>query len=241
MKKLLIISAALIPQAVSAESQITDFARNVTLHVMLHELGHAIFNELGVPVLTNEETMADSFASIFVTQHIYDYAPQILTDRAKSWIYEDSEVSPSDYDFKGEHDLDIRRAYQTLCVLYGADPAEFADDVAFADISQRDLDDCSDSVPDQIDAWASVVTPFASRTIVEVIYGEGPMKAAMQDSGLMEYIATIAAGFLFRPGLTLHFDHCDQGAFWSNSTRTITLCDDYVARFIAQGEAIAAQ
>lgn len=235
----------ILSKGASAEQNISAFAKDVTTHVLLHELGHAIFRDFGVPILSNEEAMADGFATFFVTQYKRDLAPDIIVARAKSWIYEDAEVDPADYDHKGEHQLDIRRAYQALCLFYGADPAEFSKYIAFADFSERDLADCSDTAPDQFEAWSTVIDALPRQSLdeeqlVQVIYGEGPMKDAFIASGVMEEIADIARGFAWPNGvITLHFDHCSRGASWSRSKRRILLCDAYVARFIAQGQAIA--
>ena len=235
----------LLPKDASAEDDIPPFARHVVTHVLMHELGHAVFREFNVPILSNEEALADGFATFFVTQYLRDSAPDIIVSRARSWIYEDSEVDPAAYDHKGEHQLDIRRAYQTLCLFYGADPAEFTGYVAFAEFSERDLADCSDTAPDQFAAWTAVLEDLPRRSAgtddpVRVIYGEGPMKDAFIASGILEQVADLARDFDWPNGpITLHFDSCDGGASWSRSKKRILLCDSYVARFIAQGKAIA--
>lgn len=235
-------TAVLLPQMASAEDKIPDFATNVVTHVLLHELGHAIFRELDVPVLSNEEAQADAFATFFISQYLRDSAPNIIVSRAKSWLLEDSEVSSEDYDHKGEHPLDVRRAYQTLCLFYGSDPQEFSQYVQFAEFSEHDLADCSDTAPDQFEAWTKIVEELqleGGGSTVEVIYGEGSMTSAFMDTGVLEMVAEIAATFPWKNGgITIHFDHCDSGAFWNRDSRTILLCDDYVARFIMQGSTL---
>ena len=227
------------------ENTVSPYAVNVATHVLYHELAHALIREFHLPILANEEAMADAFATIAVTTWHRDRAPGIITDRARSWLYEDAKVLPEDYDFKGEHLLDIRRAYQAGCLFYGLDPVEFADHVAFLDFYERDLADCSDTAPDQQAGWESVLASHMLRdgmrtANVEVIFGEGPLKDAMQATGLMQVFADDAARFKWPAPITLHFDHCDHGAFWSRSSRTIMLCDNYVQRFIDQGRALAA-
>lgn len=244
MFKHLITAMAILPGAAWAQTDVTPFAANVTRHVMLHELAHAIFREFNVPMLGNEENMADSFATYYVSTQMRDAAAAIITARAQSWMYEDKAVEPTLYDHKGEHELDIRRSYRTLCLYYGHDPAEHADVVEFAGFSDRDLADCSDIAPEQAEDWARVLTPLrqpggAAADRVSVIYGDGPMKDAMMASGVIEEVAAVAREFDWAAdGITLHFDHCDQGAYWSRSERRILLCDAYVARFVRQGEAL---
>jgi hypothetical protein len=225
----------------AAGEAISDFARNVTRHVLLHEVGHAAMREFALPILANEEAMADSFATFVATQLLRDAAAEIVTARVRSWMIEDREVDRAEYDMMGEHDLDIRRAYQTACLLYGADPAEWADDVAWVGYSAQDLSDCADTAPDQIEGWIQVLAPHLrpddrASTHVEVVYGEGPLKEAMRATGVMEEIADLARRLDWPEPIRLHFDHCDRRASWSRNERRILLCDSYVERFVRQGE-----
>ncbi|MCF6235473.1 MAG: DUF4344 domain-containing metallopeptidase [Gammaproteobacteria bacterium] len=163
-------------------------------------------------------------------------------DRVRSWILEDSEVKPSDYDFKGEHLLDIRRAYQSACLLYGASPADWFSDIKFLKFSENDLANCSDTAPDQTIGWKKVLEPYklseGTSNNVEIIYGEGSMKNQMMATGILEEFAETVKQFNWPEPIIIHFDHCDRGASWSREKRRIMLCDDYVSRFIRQGEAI---
>lgn len=249
MKKTLAASALAMICAWPTYSEVTpdivisEFAKNVTKHVLYHELAHGLIREFDLPLLANEEAMADSFATSFIIVMKRDDAPTIVIDRVRSWIYEDSQVDPKDYDFKGEHSLDIRRAYQNACLLYNGDPAEWGKHIEFLEFSENDLSDCSDN-PDQIEGWTKIVSPHLlpdgkKSEMVEVIYGDGPMKDQMMVSGLIEEFAEDVRRFNWPNPITVHFDHCDTGAAWSRENRTITLCDDYVARFVVQGEAIA--
>ncbi|MGI9498421.1 MAG: DUF4344 domain-containing metallopeptidase [Geminicoccaceae bacterium] len=231
---------------VAGQNNVSEFAQSVTTHVVLHEIGHAVFREFGIPILANEENMADSFATTYITQNMRDDAVDIILARAQSWQYEDSEVEPKDYDHKGEHELDIRRAYQAACLLYGADPAEWGEARAWADFSDSDAADCSDTAPDQIEGWSQVLAPNLlppgeESENVELIFGEGPLKEHVQASGMMERLAEIARRFDWPKPIILHFDQCDKGSSWNRKARRILLCDDYVMRFIHQGEQIKDQ
>jgi len=220
-------------------TELSPFVKNVTTHVLLHEIGHALIREFNLPVLANEENMADSFATNYITQYLRDNAVEIITHRAQSWFIEDQEVNPINYDLKGEHELDKRRAYASLCLLYGADPAQWRSDIAWANFSKRDLADCSDTAPQQIESWKSTLLPFVAKITknpnsVIIIYGEGPYKKVMRDSEILERIAVEANRFTWPETVTLHFDHCDGSASWQRKSRTIRLCDNYIKRFIQQ-------
>lgn len=241
-----ILTAALLASvgsAAKADTDITSFATNVATHVLYHELGHALIREFNIPVIANEEVMADSFATVWLTQKERDAAPEIIRARVMSWVYEDGKIDPIDYDFEGEHQIDIRRAFQTACLMYGADPAEWADQIAWLGIADHDLADCSDTAPDQIGGWAKVLAPFIlpdgeRSENVELVLGDGPLTDQMEQTGLLEAFGDAISVFDWPNPITVQFDHCDIGARWSRTERSILLCDSAIQRFIDQGEAL---
>jgi len=223
--------------------ELTEFSKNVTLHVLFHELAHALIREFDLPVLANEEAMADTFSTIWVTKKLQDQAPDIVMARVRSWFYEDAEVSPADYDFKGEHLLDIRRAYQAACLFYGLSPADYRNIIKWLKFSKNDLADCSDTAPDQEKSWIDLLEPYQlplnkPSQNVKLIYGDGPMKELMAKSGLLSEFTEQVRLFDWPEKIIIHFDHCDFGASWSRSKRRILLCDDYVLRFVQQGKSL---
>lgn len=223
------------------EAPLTPFALNVTRHVLYHEIAHALIREFDLPVLANEEAMADTFATLALTPRVYEEGPQIILDRVQSWMLEHQTDPPNDAAWASEHPPDLRRAYQTACLFYGLDPAEFAHHMQGLSFSQRDLANCSDTAPDQAAGWARILAPLTAGPAperVEVIFGEGPLKDSMRRSGLFQETAQRISTYTWPNKITLHFDHCDQGAYWSRTTRTILICDDYVTRFIAQGRTL---
>ena len=236
---LILFNLTTITKAKVYKPPLSQFSKNVLTHVVLHEFGHAFIREFKIPVLGNEENIADSFATNFISQNLRDDAVEIITARAKSWIVEDSEVNSKDYDHKGEHELDIRRAYRAMCLLYGADPADWADMINWVEFSEGDLSGCSDAAPDQIDGWHKTLSAIKISNAkpsdkIEIIYGEGPYKLAVQKAQVFEKIAKLMRQYKWPNKITLHFDHCDVGARWSRSERKILVCDNYLARFIEQ-------
>jgi hypothetical protein len=225
------------------DTMVTPFARHVLDHVLMHEGAHALIRELDLPVLGNEEVLADAFATLWFATREREIAEDVILARVQSWMLEDAQSDPTRYDFKSEHPLDVRRAYQAACLLYGADPQEWASAVTFLEFTERDLADCSDTAPDQIAGWERVLEPHLMPTgrlsrQVEVIYGEGFLKDDMIHSGVVEHFAERLRVFDWPRQITVHFDACDQGASWNRNTRTILLCEDLVFRFISQGRKI---
>ena len=200
-----------------------EFALNVSRHVLLHEFGHALIREFGLPVLGNEEDMADTFATVVITQAMRDDAVAILKDRARSWLYEGAQVEPEDYDLEGEHELDTRRAFRTICLLYGADPAEFSEVIEWIGLSEDDANDCSDTAPDAIEGWERVLAPhrLAEDELsakIAVQYGEASHTTAIQQSALLEEIAEVMRRYDWPHPVALEFRSCGrEGASWSRT------------------------
>jgi hypothetical protein len=227
------------PPASASEASI-DFALNVSRHVLLHELAHALIREFDLPVLGNEENMADTFATVYVTQAMRGDAVAILKDRARSWLLEGAEVEPRDYDLAGEHELDTRRAHRTICLLYGADPAEFSEVLDWIGMSQDDADDCSDTAPDAIAGWDRVLARYrlpegAQSDNLVVQHGDAPHTAAVRRSGLLEEVAKVMRQYDWPHPVVLHYDSCGrEKASWIRTERKILLCDEYFDRFVRQ-------
>lgn len=244
MPRIVVIIFLLIGVPLHAQTEITPFARNVLTHVILHELGHALIREFDLPVLGNEENMADTFATLYIARNMPGRAEDIIRDRAISWLIQTSEISPEDYDLKDEHDLDARRAYQAVCLLYGVKRNSNNDNLSVFEISEGVADDCAAFAPELERGWRRVLAPLMmpgneKSDGLQIFVGEGPLEDAMRTSEFLDDMGEIIRGFDWHSRITLHFDHCDGGATWSRSERRILLCDRYVMRFLEQGERAA--
>ncbi|MEL6600998.1 MAG: DUF4344 domain-containing metallopeptidase [Pseudomonadota bacterium] len=237
------LALSLIADGPAQAGELSAFSLNVTRHVLYHELAHALIREFDLPVLANEEAMADSFAVLAVMELHRDDVEEIVLDRVRSWLYEDAQSDPSTYNFRSEHDLDIRRAYQAACLFYGLDPNSFRDAVGWLDFTTGQLADCSDTAPDQQEGWQSIVYPKllpddGRSEKVTLSYGGSPLDSQVQASGVFEDFAAVVARFDWPEPVTILFAECRGGASWSRSTRTIRFCDSYLRRFIDQGIAL---
>lgn len=67
--------------AQETQAEPTAFAENVLLHVILHEIGHAVIREFDLPILGNEETMADAFATYYLVHYLPNRAFDVLNAR----------------------------------------------------------------------------------------------------------------------------------------------------------------
>jgi hypothetical protein len=93
------------------------------VQVVLHELGHAMFDFLQVPIAGREEDAADQFSAYLMLLAGKDMAHRTLPGAGYFWAATDTPYSRTEYsDVHGEPK---QRSYNLLCMAYGAYPDEF--------------------------------------------------------------------------------------------------------------------
>ena len=99
--------------------------------VILHELGHALFDVQDYPVFGREEDAADQIAALLMLQFGKDVALTTIKGTYNVWHHLNAaklrankgKISPSQE--ADEHSISIQRAFNFLCLAYGKDPATF--------------------------------------------------------------------------------------------------------------------
>ncbi len=223
----------------AAVPEISAFARDVTLHVVLHEIGHALIREFDLPILGNEETAADAFATCYLTAHLPERAADVLTARVKSLMIEAAETPGVDW--SGEHDDDARRAFQIAALAVAADPGRYKNVAAAVGMSEADMRNARDYGTEIHRSWRRVLAPFwmpegAASGEARVICDPGsPLIARLCAGGLASEIEFALRRFDWHSQVTVRFAEGQGRAGWSRSSRTVTVHSQYVRRFIEQG------
>jgi Putative metallopeptidase len=98
-----------------------------TVEVFLHEIGHAIFHLLKVPIMGREEDAADEFAAYEMVHLDNDLTRQTVDGVAFMYWHETLSQDPKLKHFSDVHSVPAQRYYNLLCLAYGEDPKQFAD------------------------------------------------------------------------------------------------------------------
>jgi hypothetical protein len=106
-----------------------DVVLGQTFYVFGHEMGHAMFDVLRVPIIGDAENGADHFSAYTMLQFGKDRAKDLITGAAytyKKYVQGPYVTAPLAA-FSDIHDAPAQRFYNMLCLAYGANPVLFAE------------------------------------------------------------------------------------------------------------------
>lgn len=224
--------------------KVSQFARDVILHVVLHEMGHALVREFDLPILSNEETLADAFATYYLTSYLPERAEATLLARVTSLMIEAGEVPRAEWTVAGEHNSDARRAYQIAALSVAVDAGKYAAVADAAGMSDDDIQRARDYGTEILRSWRRILRPLrmpdgvASKE-ARVSYDDAPIFQELLQDSLADELGLALYGFDWHSQVTIKFKLGEGGAGWSRSERTITVKEGYVRRFIEQGQLAA--
>ena len=134
-----------------------------TVEVFLHEVGHAVFDYLKVPLFGREEDAADQFAAYLLLQFAKDDARRLIAGVAYAYHTEASVPSTKKNPFADEHGLPAQRFYNMLCTAYGADPKLFADLVEKQYLPAERAEGCDGEYAQITRAMKTLIWPYIDR------------------------------------------------------------------------------
>jgi len=224
------------------QENVSRFAEDVLLHVVLHEMGHGLVREFDLPILGNEETLADAFATFYVTQYLPDRAFDVIKARTDSLMIEAREVPQAEWEVTGEHNNDARRAMQIAALAVAADKAKYSSIAAGLGMTERDINRAADYGAEIHRSWRRILRPvlmpdgMLSKEATMTFDQGCPLATQIRESSLATDIDAALKKFDWHSQVSVSFVEGDGGAFWSRSQRRINVRSDYVRRFIRQGQ-----
>ncbi len=135
-----------------------DVVIGETVATVLHELGHAAFDMLRIPVAGREEDAADQFMAFIALQFSKDVARTIVNGEAYFWYKSPNPEKWAHY--ADEHGTAGQRYYNTLCLAYGGDPASFKDFVDKNWLPADRAKNCAAEFQQIRSAFIKTVLPF---------------------------------------------------------------------------------
>jgi hypothetical protein len=144
-----------------------DVVLGEVVFVVLHELGHAAFDMLQVPVFGREEDAADQMAVFLAMQFSPDVARTIV--RGDYYFFK-NQGDPTEWSrYADEHGTNSQRLYNGLCWAYGGDPQLFKDFVDQGLLPKGRAIDCGNEYRQISDAFTKTVLPFIDQEARKVV------------------------------------------------------------------------
>jgi hypothetical protein len=140
-----------------------------TLEVFLHEMAHAAFELLEIPVLGREEDAADQIAAYMLLNLSKDEARRAVIGTAGMYLREARTFTGEFTGFADGHGTPAQRYYNLLCLAYGSDPVLFADAVDKSLLPRERAEDCAGEYKQVAFAFKTLLGPHLDWARIEQV------------------------------------------------------------------------
>ena len=146
-----------------------DFVIGPLFEVSLHEVAHALFEMLELPVLGREEDAADQVAAYIMLQFGELEARRLILGTAYAYKTDEKRSGPCRpvEDYANEHSTPAQRGFNLLCIAYGADTKLFADIVSRGYLPKARAEYCDEEYEQVQDAFEILIKPHLDTVLAE--------------------------------------------------------------------------
>jgi hypothetical protein len=155
----------------SNEISLEDAVVGPFVDVLLHEVAHAIFDLLKIPLFGREEDAADQLAAFILLQFGNDVARRTIVGTALLFRQMAEEKRPGTADYAATHGLPAQRFFNVLCIAYGAEPKLFADYVKQGFLPIFRVGNCRWEYQQVRHAFLTLISPHVDPVLQEKVRG----------------------------------------------------------------------
>ena len=138
---------------------------------VLHEFAHALFDYFDIPVLGREEDAADQVAAYTYLQLSKEEARRLIMGTVYTYLVEAKDTAPpSMVEFADEHGTPEQRAFNLICMAYGADPELFGDLPALGKLPQKRAENCEEEFELISLAYQALIGPHIDPELAEKVF-----------------------------------------------------------------------
>jgi len=136
--------------------------------LILHEVGHAVFDMLNIPLFGREESAADMFSAYIMLQFSPRDAHQLINATAYlsgTEARRDQKLMPTASDYANTHGLPAQRYFNLLCIAYGSNPKIFT----IGKLPNDRAEGCEDEYNQVRHAFAVLIEPHLDQNVLKNI------------------------------------------------------------------------
>lgn len=214
-----------------------DYVNGAVIGTLYHEMGHALIDVLGLPVLGQEEDAADVLA-VVLAHGLWeeDYARTVAW--ATAYSFQLSSEEGNETVFWDVHGPDEQRYFNTVCLFYGADPEGRADFARDLDLPADRASTCADGFATADASWGVFLDEIA---LYEEEASSGSFSFSTEEdrpeiAELLRTEVTDLNGLYRLPvPIAIVLEPCDEvNAYYFTETHSITICTEYVDYLVRQ-------
>ncbi len=232
-----------------------------TFHVLLHEFGHVLIQDLDLPVLGREEDAADTIATVVILE-IARKSPdatnpfiESLLATAQAWhlVWQKEQQENQGLQFWSRHSLSAQRFYNIVCFVYGSDPERFAELPKLTKLPEARSEWCQEEFElakrslNRLGEWKAREKQALSGEktgSIAVVYDEpqtalsSALLAALRRTQMIEKLAEhFEIRFALPADLKVRVWACGfPGAGWDPEARELNLCYEFMELYYALAE-----
>ncbi len=126
-----------------SEDEIFNASMDVLMHVLMHEMGHALLDLYGIPAIRNEENEVDDLAAILLVE-MFEDGGKIVLSAAKAFDLQSTRGGAYEREHEGtEHGLSVERFRNMACLVYGSDPKKYPELLENTGLTIDDAKECT--------------------------------------------------------------------------------------------------
>lgn len=128
--------------------------------VFLHEIAHALIDQYNLPIAGNEEDAADRCSAYINLKELGADGVRAVLAAADAFAIESKQSAESKRNMADEHLLKEQRFYNSLCMIYGSNPAKHSNIVSDGYLPQERAVRCQGEFQRAVDSWINLLGPW---------------------------------------------------------------------------------
>lgn len=228
MMRIALLASLLASPVLADDEAQSNFVADNLVAIFYHELGHALIDQLELPVLGKEEDAAD-ILSVLLIDEVWEpqIAQEIVANTAMAYAISAAASAEEDPGFWDVHGHDMQRYFTSVCLFYGADPDNREQFAIAAELPVERAAGCPEERQLAEDSWWVYLQDLSD---------QAPGTALQLDAAEDEFTATVIAEevrelnerFDLPQAIEVDIEACDQiNAFYIPDESRIVMCSEF--------------
>jgi len=231
-----------------SESDKDFFVGGAMVFTFYHELGHALVDQLDIPILGREEDAVDNLATLLITKwQPKELREDLIFASADSFGWQDdyNAATGEALDLSGEHSTDLQRFYNIACTFYGSDPERLGAFANAARLPEDRQEVCPIDFKTMAKGWSEHLGKIerqdgGSRSgkvlvkwdVVKTASGHALRTRLEQSSLLTKALRMFNETYALDKDIVVRYEECDEAnAFFDEDTKEVIMCYELAAEF----------